>query len=600
MRISQEITLMRGSVRRKCVLIVHYYLQFADASSTSETGKVTIDFKDPIAARALTRALLEHDFGVKVSLPLDRLIPTVPQRLNYILWLEDIIGQETPARGIDIGSGSSCIYPLLGCRQNGWSFLASEVDDENILFARKNIEQNAMGDKIKVVKVTEDTLLLGLLEGSTETFDFSMCNPPFYSDHLEAQGITTARSDDRSDASSISTASEVESIAWGGEVRFVSQMIEESLQLKNRIRVYTSLLGKKNSVQAVKDFLQKKKVPKFATTEFCQGKTMRWGIAWTFDTTVVFPKSAFKEQKNAKPPLVCSVQRGAAGLQEYTVQTYIWFLRKLVEDLKINYYTKHCGKFYTCLILQAKSNTWSHQRRKRREREKKMNSSEPLDTPDCKTIENARAAEPQVKDLKEKCSESFEASVDNESEHSKEDEQSATKSTGDNEKMLHEDEIMDEVNVVKEKPDLGLDSEEATKGKKRKSTDYETDLDNKSKKLKENDEALSSDGVNKDKQCEPVVNLLKGPQMLSRHQIVQQFKKEQAENSASNAVKKTLSFYEKSEPFSENEECLLLCKFVLKKDEGEMSLALTHLAGNRETMHQIMQFFKNKLSVPST
>ena len=46
------------------------------------------------------------------------------------------------------GAGASCIYPLLGCRQNGWSFLASEVDDQNLEFASKNIQQNNMENKI--------------------------------------------------------------------------------------------------------------------------------------------------------------------------------------------------------------------------------------------------------------------------------------------------------------------------------------------------------------------------------------------------------------------------------------------------------------------
>jgi 23S rRNA A1618 N6-methylase RlmF len=88
---------------------------------------------------------------------------------------------------------------------------------------------------LTVKKVTEDTVLIGLID-EEETYDFCMCNPPFYSDHLEAQGITSTRNDNRSESSSISTASENESIAWGGEVRFVTQMIEESLILKKKIR----------------------------------------------------------------------------------------------------------------------------------------------------------------------------------------------------------------------------------------------------------------------------------------------------------------------------------------------------------------------------
>jgi len=79
------------------------YEYFKEKVSVNVSGKVILDFKDPGSLRALTQALLENDFGLKVTLPLDRLIPTVPQRLNYILWLEDMIGENCPARGIDIG-----------------------------------------------------------------------------------------------------------------------------------------------------------------------------------------------------------------------------------------------------------------------------------------------------------------------------------------------------------------------------------------------------------------------------------------------------------------------------------------------------------------
>ena len=67
--------------------------------------QVHIEFRDPACLRALTWALLKNDFDIDVSLPLDRLIPTVPLRLNYILWLEDIFSAaaKTQLSGIDIG-----------------------------------------------------------------------------------------------------------------------------------------------------------------------------------------------------------------------------------------------------------------------------------------------------------------------------------------------------------------------------------------------------------------------------------------------------------------------------------------------------------------
>ena len=50
---------------------------------------------------------------------------------------------------ISIGTGASCIYPLLGATMNGWYFLATEVDDICFDYATKNVEQNKMSDLIK-------------------------------------------------------------------------------------------------------------------------------------------------------------------------------------------------------------------------------------------------------------------------------------------------------------------------------------------------------------------------------------------------------------------------------------------------------------------
>lgn len=67
-----------------------------------------MNFKEPEAVRALTCTLLKEDFGLAIEIPLERLIPTVPLRLNYIHWVEDLIdGQKQPRRGIDIGTATS-------------------------------------------------------------------------------------------------------------------------------------------------------------------------------------------------------------------------------------------------------------------------------------------------------------------------------------------------------------------------------------------------------------------------------------------------------------------------------------------------------------
>lgn len=70
------------------------------------TGKIRIDFKDAKSLRILTKCLLKSDFNLDVVIPEDRLVPTLPLRLNYILWIEDLlksIEKVNNVWGLDIG-----------------------------------------------------------------------------------------------------------------------------------------------------------------------------------------------------------------------------------------------------------------------------------------------------------------------------------------------------------------------------------------------------------------------------------------------------------------------------------------------------------------
>ncbi|KAK3084835.1 hypothetical protein FSP39_019944 [Pinctada imbricata] len=336
---------------------------------TDLTGKAFIDFKNASSMRELSIALLKDDFGLDVTLPPEGLVPTVSLRLNYIHWIEDILeplGRGTNIKGIDIGTGASCVYPLLGCKLNpSWSFLAVEKCDTNTQYAEKNVSANKMEDRIKVRKQQDDSILLHLLHDTDTVYDFCMCNPPFFADHSEAQG--TSRKDDRAEPSSVSMATPSESITEGGEIGFVKNMIQESMELKSKVRVYTSMVGKKSSLPKLKEEIRRLEIPNFTTTEFCQGKTMRWGIAWSFDSSVIFPKSLFQAARKEKdrPPLQYTLPSEFVGdLDLQTIAKQIYFILK--EELKIS--CDSSSESEDCLMFEmtAKENTWSHQRRKRR------------------------------------------------------------------------------------------------------------------------------------------------------------------------------------------------------------------------------------------
>lgn len=70
----------------------------------------------------------------------------------------------------------------------------------------------------------------------------------------------------------------------GGEISFIFRMIDESLILKDRVQLYTSMLGKFSSIEPLVKELREKGVGNYAVTEFVQGtNTRRWGIAWSWE-----------------------------------------------------------------------------------------------------------------------------------------------------------------------------------------------------------------------------------------------------------------------------------------------------------------------------
>lgn len=87
------------------------YPEFQQHIIENEKGKPVLDFKNPDAVRVLTTCLLQEDYGLKIDLPPDRLVPTIPLRLNYIHWMEDITNDwgKKELFAIDIGLLSSVV-----------------------------------------------------------------------------------------------------------------------------------------------------------------------------------------------------------------------------------------------------------------------------------------------------------------------------------------------------------------------------------------------------------------------------------------------------------------------------------------------------------
>lgn len=257
------------------------------AIAYSIKAKGQLDFTDPAAVMQLTKTLLDVNFDLRIELPADRLCPPVPNRHNYILWLKDLMdttSYDQPGRGlcgIDIGTGASCIYSLLGCAQRPWSFISTDIDEKSLSYAAKNVKLNHLESRITVVarKKTDPLVCVDVIADSTQV-GFVMTNPPFY--ESEEELWTLAKKKSRPPYSAC-TGAPVEMVCEGGEVAFVGRILMESLQLRDRVQWYTSMLGKVSSLEVLVERLRKEGIDNYAVTEFIQGnKTRRWAIAWSF------------------------------------------------------------------------------------------------------------------------------------------------------------------------------------------------------------------------------------------------------------------------------------------------------------------------------
>eukprot|EP01016_Furgasonia_blochmanni_P048036 TRINITY_DN7113_c0_g1_i6.p1 TRINITY_DN7113_c0_g1~~TRINITY_DN7113_c0_g1_i6.p1 ORF type:complete len:205 (-),score=10.78 TRINITY_DN7113_c0_g1_i6:43-657(-) len=129
---------------------------------------------------------------------------------------------------------------------------------------RDHAQSRGLGD------VYKRQILKGLIKES-EFYDFTMCNPPFFEDDTDKAGLSRG---------TVSTSSE--SICEGGEIAFVKSMIEEGFLHRKQLGFMSSMFGKKDSSKWIESYLRVtyKNQVTIESTEFRQGRTARWGVAW--------------------------------------------------------------------------------------------------------------------------------------------------------------------------------------------------------------------------------------------------------------------------------------------------------------------------------
>lgn len=235
-----------------------------------------IDLSIPEAQRELTCAIAYADYSLMLSIPKDSLVPVINNRIYYLKWIRNTLNQRDDAVGLDIGTGTSAIYPLLGSRlYPGWKWFATESNQDSFEFGKMNIKRNNLESKITILHTSE----YFPVELELENIDFVMTNPPFYGSEEE---LSSGNKRKRLSKKYIPGSSH-ELYTKGGEFQFVFQIIEECLIRKKFGIWFSCLIGKKeNWTRLYKILSQNHNNVDIRSGNFNLGKTRRWLLAWKF------------------------------------------------------------------------------------------------------------------------------------------------------------------------------------------------------------------------------------------------------------------------------------------------------------------------------
>lgn len=320
-----------------------------------------------------------------MEIPQGKLVPTLPLRLNYILWIEDILAKMniTDVVGLDIGCGASCVYPLLGVKWKNWRMYGIDITEEIVNSAKENIARNNLQEKITVLQQKEDDPIFShvLQRLENHTLHFCMCNPPFFED---TRISPENRTGNRSSPKNAPTGNSTELACSGGEVAFIEKIIDESIKVKDRVSFFTTMIGIKHHLSHLIKKLREKDITNCIETHFCQGNTTRWGLAWTFRDDLLLRRVHCINPNPA--PTGKAVNFSLTNSDEDSVKFIIEKLRKIFTDLEISIEILEETVTKVNWIVRAQINTWSHQRRKRRQMLQKKSAEEESQSPEKKRI----------------------------------------------------------------------------------------------------------------------------------------------------------------------------------------------------------------------
>ncbi len=258
----------------------------------------TIDFTQPEAVKTLNKALLLHYYELGYwDIPKGYLCPPIPGRADYIHNVADLLalnnGAEAPAgasiRCLDVGVGANCIYPIIGVKEYGWSFVGSDVDPAALASAQQIITDNPiLKDKVELrLQTNVKDIFEGIIQAG-EHFEVTICNPPFHASPAAAsesaqRKIKNLHYHKKTSKPALNFGGQNQELWYeGGEMGFVAKMIDQSAAYKGAVNWFTTLLSKENNIRPTYKALKKMGVSSIKLFPMGQGNKVSRMIAWKY------------------------------------------------------------------------------------------------------------------------------------------------------------------------------------------------------------------------------------------------------------------------------------------------------------------------------
>jgi 23S rRNA (adenine1618-N6)-methyltransferase len=271
-------------------MLIRVYPALKEFVFINKFGTETIDFSNAKAVKLINTALLFTYYKLSFwDFPESNLCPAIPGRADYIHHLNDLLkfsGLINNVKILDIGTGASCIYPILGNAVYDWKFIGTDIDENSLKSADKILKKNNLTQFIELKQQIDSGHSFKGIINKSDKYTATMCNPPFYKSEEEAMLANERKRKGLKiiDKAFLRNFSGKRQELWykGGEKAFVHTYLYESSMFKKQCFWFTSLISKKENVKGMYNSLEKLGAKEIKTIPMQQGNKITRIVAWTF------------------------------------------------------------------------------------------------------------------------------------------------------------------------------------------------------------------------------------------------------------------------------------------------------------------------------